>query len=388
MGKYLSVWGVRLIYPAGFLLDGLSFVVFGLLHWVQDTNTFLVLSYLIRIVEGVGAAATWNSNLSILMAKFPERKASVKAWCDAAFNLGLTLGPVLGAAMYEAGGFCLPFAVTGAAIIASGAAAYLVTEMPSIAPTEASQSVLSLAARPAVTVALLTATVAAYTIGTVEATLSTFLEASVAGVTVRTIAAAFLTMSLASVAATPLSGWLCDTRLCPWLVSCGGCLLMLACFTLLGPGKNIFIDIKNIRVLSVVASPVPRPAARRAHPGLGHGEPRAAGGRQRCRPRGQLQLRAAGSCHSWPPRSCGHPGRGRGPLHLGVRGGQLLRADDLRRAVLGGGLLLQLPDHPVPARPLHLPQLGLLCPQTPDQDLAVPHSGYHTTIGYINCMTR
>ena len=245
VGKYLSVWGVRLIYPAGFLLDGLSFVVFGLLHWVQDTTTFLVLSYLIRIVEGVGAAATWNSNLSILMAKFPERKASVKAWCDAAFNLGLTLGPVLGAAMYEAGGFCLPFAVTGAAIIASGAAAYLVTELPTIAPTEASQSVLSLAARPAVTVALLTATVAAYTIGTVEATLSTFLEASVAQVTVRTIAAAFLTMSLASVAATPLSGWLCDTRLCPWLVSCGGCLLMLACFTLLGPGNNIFIDIKT-----------------------------------------------------------------------------------------------------------------------------------------------
>ena len=258
MGKYLSVWGVRLIYPAGFLLDGLSFVVFGLLHWVQDTNTFLVLSYLIRIVEGVGAAATWNSNLSILMAKFPERKASVKAWCDAAFNLGLTLGPVLGAAMYEAGGFCLPFAVTGAAIIVSGAAAYLVTEMPSIAPTEASQSVLSIAARPAVTVALLTATVAAYTIGTVEATLSTFLEASVAQVTVRTIAAAFLTMSLASVAATPLSGWLCDTRLCPWLVSCGGCLLMLACFTLLGPGKNIFIDMKFFRVLSnILLLPAP-----------------------------------------------------------------------------------------------------------------------------------
>ena len=59
--------------------------------------------------QGAGAAATWTSNLSILMAKFPERKSTVKAWCDAAFNFGLTIGPVLGALMYDAGGFFLPF---------------------------------------------------------------------------------------------------------------------------------------------------------------------------------------------------------------------------------------------------------------------------------------
>ena len=97
VGKYLPIWGPRILYPAGFILAGLSFIVFGLLHWVEDTSTFLVLSYLIRIIEGVGAAATWNTSLSILMAMFPAQKVSVTAWCDASFNLGLTLGPVLGA---------------------------------------------------------------------------------------------------------------------------------------------------------------------------------------------------------------------------------------------------------------------------------------------------
>ena len=38
--------------------------------------------YFRRFLEGVGAAATWTSNLSILMAKFPERKSTVKAWWD------------------------------------------------------------------------------------------------------------------------------------------------------------------------------------------------------------------------------------------------------------------------------------------------------------------
>ena len=129
VGKYLSVWGVKAIFPAGFLIDGSSFILFGLLQWVDDTNTFLIFSYLIRFIEGVGAAATWTSNLAILMAKFPERKATVKAWCDASFNFGLTIGPVIGAFMYDYGGFFLPFAVTGAAIILSGVLVYSVTEV-------------------------------------------------------------------------------------------------------------------------------------------------------------------------------------------------------------------------------------------------------------------
>ena len=51
MGKYLSIWGVRAIFPAGFLIDGGTFVLFGLLQWVEDKTTFLVFSYLIRFIE-------------------------------------------------------------------------------------------------------------------------------------------------------------------------------------------------------------------------------------------------------------------------------------------------------------------------------------------------
>ena len=79
--------------------------------------------------QGAGAAATWTSNLSILMAKFPDRKTTVKAWCDTSFNFGLTIGPVLGALMYHAGGFFLPFVVTGSAILLSGSVVLLVTEV-------------------------------------------------------------------------------------------------------------------------------------------------------------------------------------------------------------------------------------------------------------------
>ena len=51
VGKYLSVWGVKAIFPAGFVIDGGTFILFGLLQWVDDTSTFLVFSYLIRFLE-------------------------------------------------------------------------------------------------------------------------------------------------------------------------------------------------------------------------------------------------------------------------------------------------------------------------------------------------
>ena len=198
---------------------------------MDDTNTFLVFSYLIRFIEGVGAAATWTSNLTILMAKFPDRKATVKAWCDASFNFGLTVGPVLGAFMYDYGGFFLPFAVTGTAIIVSGVLVYSVTQVkiwwrknisnltillfqfPDMDSGEASQPVLNILSNPRVIIALLTATMGAYSIGTVESTLSPFLEHM--GLDVKLIAIAFLVMSFCSVVATPFFGWMSDGKISP-----------------------------------------------------------------------------------------------------------------------------------------------------------------------------
>ena len=51
MGKYLSIWGVKAIFPAGFIIDGGTFILFGMLQWVNDTTMFLVFSYLIRFLE-------------------------------------------------------------------------------------------------------------------------------------------------------------------------------------------------------------------------------------------------------------------------------------------------------------------------------------------------
>ena len=60
------------------------------------------------------------------------RYNTVQAWCDASFNFGLTIGPVIGAFMYDAGGFFLPFAVTGTAILLSGCLVLFITDVSTL----------------------------------------------------------------------------------------------------------------------------------------------------------------------------------------------------------------------------------------------------------------
>ena len=55
----------------------------------------------------------WSSALGVLMKIFPNQVAKIMSWTQACFGLGYMMGPVAGAALYEAGGFMLPFLVVG-----------------------------------------------------------------------------------------------------------------------------------------------------------------------------------------------------------------------------------------------------------------------------------
>ena len=57
--------------------------------------------------------AAWSSVIGILMKLFPSRASQIMSWTEMFFGLGYMMGPALGAALYEVGGFILPFASVG-----------------------------------------------------------------------------------------------------------------------------------------------------------------------------------------------------------------------------------------------------------------------------------
>ena len=72
VGKYLSIWGVKAIFPAGFIIDGGTFILFGLLQWVTDTTTFLLFSYLIRFLEVASQSCLLVSDGQFWCCREPE----------------------------------------------------------------------------------------------------------------------------------------------------------------------------------------------------------------------------------------------------------------------------------------------------------------------------
>merc|ERR1711936_1392787 len=119
-GKYMHKLGVRKVYFFGIIVTALCALAFGALDFVQDKTTFLVLSYMLRIFEGIAEAASWSAVFAMLLTMFPENVATIYSITEASFSFAEMIGPTFGAVLYNAGGFILPFEICGGLCLITG----------------------------------------------------------------------------------------------------------------------------------------------------------------------------------------------------------------------------------------------------------------------------
>ena len=112
-GKYGSSIGFRVCFVSGALLQGISVLLFAFLLYCETAESFIGLSYVLRVVQGVGTSMGWSSGLATLEVIFPNKQAGIMSWTQTCFGLGYMLGPALGAYLYRQGGFSLPFLFIG-----------------------------------------------------------------------------------------------------------------------------------------------------------------------------------------------------------------------------------------------------------------------------------
>ena len=149
-GKYLKKLGAHNLFLSGVFVAGISNVAFGLLQWVNNRDTFLALSFLIRIISAIGEAAfltalyplaTMVSNRGVHMCsiciKNPhlaqlrsltyvsfytqavrERyRSTILSVMETSFGVGMTCGPAVGGVLYDFKGFYFPFVNVGGILI-------------------------------------------------------------------------------------------------------------------------------------------------------------------------------------------------------------------------------------------------------------------------------
>ncbi|XP_071804650.1 MFS-type transporter SLC18B1-like isoform X2 [Asterias amurensis] len=112
-GKFLPVVGARFMFIAGSFLAGGSNMMFGLVGDMPTLATFTAFCFLLRVVEGLGLAASFTSASAILAHTFPDDKGTVVSVNEVMVGIGFAAGPAIGGLLYQAGGFRLPFFICG-----------------------------------------------------------------------------------------------------------------------------------------------------------------------------------------------------------------------------------------------------------------------------------
>ncbi|XP_022102742.1 MFS-type transporter SLC18B1-like isoform X2 [Acanthaster planci] len=228
IGKIIPIAGARFVFLAGSFITGGCNILFGFIIDMPTTATFTVFSFAIRILEGIGAAASLTATTAIVAAALPDDVGKAVSLIEMTNGVSYALGPALGGFLYNAGGFPVPFFVLGGIVLAINAVNFFL--MPEQGnQTEECGSVSSLLSIPAVWIALFVNFIGFATFSSLEPTFAIYLEEL--DFTVIQISLLFVTLGLAYGFSSVVCGVIADSKKCPRALiavgECGGGLLFL-----------------------------------------------------------------------------------------------------------------------------------------------------------------
>lgn len=234
-GQNLHRVGPKFMFNAGILVTGLCAILFGLLDKVDGHYTFISLSFIIRIVEAMGNAAFLTASFAIIAKEFPDNVATTFASLETFFGLGLIVGPTVGGALYQVGGYTTPFVVLGSALFLT--ALMTVFVLPDHADHDLDSrtgvSLLEILRIPGVLLAAASIMVTSLTIGFLSATLEPHLRQFDLSPVI--LGVMFVVNGGTYALTAPCWGWLCDRKIQPKVATVIGSVLLIIAFCLIGP---------------------------------------------------------------------------------------------------------------------------------------------------------
>ncbi|XP_029413994.1 MFS-type transporter SLC18B1 isoform X2 [Nannospalax galili] len=109
--------GAKFMLIAGMFVSGGVIILFGVLDQLPKGPIFIVMCFLVRIVDAIGFGAVITASSSILAKAFPNNVATVLGSLEVFSGLGLVLGPPLGGFLYQSFGYEVPFILLGCIVL-------------------------------------------------------------------------------------------------------------------------------------------------------------------------------------------------------------------------------------------------------------------------------
>ena len=225
---------------AGLFVTGASCVLFGFLVYINDKSVFITFSFAIRIVEALGNAGYMTASFSIATQEFSDCLATMISILEMFYGSGIAIGPSVGGALYEVGGFVLPFVVLGSTLLIAGIVTVILLPQTDTPDLKSNFSVRHLIAKPEILLSMFAVVAASTNIGFLDVTLEPHLRQF--GISPLYVGLMFFLTGIAYALSTPVWGRLADKGFHHrYMVITGGFLIIVA-FLMIGPAPFIPID--------------------------------------------------------------------------------------------------------------------------------------------------
>ncbi|KAH6924320.1 hypothetical protein HPB50_015476 [Hyalomma asiaticum] len=232
-GKLIAMISPNIMLNGGFTLTCLCVVLFGFINHAPAGTAFVALAFLIRIMEGLGAAAYITASATIIMSEFPGRIGTVLSSLKTAFSVGVIIGPTIGGFLYDMGGYTTPFVVCGSLGFVCSLVTYLV--IPSIEDKHDSTptDLRKFWSGPLIYMYAVAIFGSYVCVGFNQATLEPHLRPFNLSTTV--LGLVFMIPGICNGLMTPVWGWLCDKKVNTKLLTSISAFFTLLYLLLVGP---------------------------------------------------------------------------------------------------------------------------------------------------------
>jgi len=105
MGFVIQRLGRRWPIIIGCLMIGLSFEIFAVISYIESVKWFIVCSFLLRLIQGIGTVFIQVTLLSVAVTCYPNHRAKLIGLFESAIAAGMMSGPLLGTLLFTIGGY-------------------------------------------------------------------------------------------------------------------------------------------------------------------------------------------------------------------------------------------------------------------------------------------
>ncbi|CAL4092321.1 unnamed protein product [Meganyctiphanes norvegica] len=250
-GKFINNIGPKFMFGMSIFIMAVADIALGLLVYIEDILIFFGVSLTLRVVSSFGTGAMLTARNTIIAKEFLDNAGFTFAILEICIGLGMMVGPTVGGALMEYGGFPLPFIVLGFIEFLSGIVSVMLlpTHDFVIEEDQSDSNFTHLLLNPKITYFCLAVFSASLSRGFYEVALENHLH--LLGLTPVMIGSMFMLRGGTFTLSSPMFGFLCDKVMSPTYVvlvaaSCG-CIG----FLLLGPVP--FIPLTPTVTLCIIA---------------------------------------------------------------------------------------------------------------------------------------